>query len=171
MTQPLGCQPVQSPPPWYKQFWPWALILLPTSAVLACAVTIYLAISTQDGVVVDDYYKEGKAINLSKARDENAQARGLAAQLLRGDQEAVRVLFNQTVDEEPLVLSFSHATQDQRDTQVVLVRTSERTFDAPLPALPVGKWYVQLAPKDGDWRLRAVAPNASFTTLSLAPGQ
>lgn len=160
-----------TPPPWYKQFWPWVLIGIPFGTVVACSITIYLAIVTADGVVVDDYYKEGKAINLSKERDERAANMGLSAQLVRGDGDAIRIMFNQAVGDESLVATFSHATQNQRDVSLALVPTGERAFDAVLEPLPPGKWYVHLAPAEGDWRLRATAYTSDFKTLSFNPGQ
>jgi hypothetical protein len=35
-------------PPWYKQFWPWILIALPASAVIACAITLWLVLQAPD---------------------------------------------------------------------------------------------------------------------------
>jgi len=47
-----------SPPvqelPWYRQFWPWFIIALPASAVVAGFVTLWLALSNPDHLVVDD---------------------------------------------------------------------------------------------------------------------
>jgi len=40
--------------PWYKQFWPWFIIALPASAVVASFFTLWLAISNPDQLVVDD---------------------------------------------------------------------------------------------------------------------
>jgi hypothetical protein len=40
--------------PWYRQFWPWFIIALPTAAVLASFYTLWLAISNPDYIVVDD---------------------------------------------------------------------------------------------------------------------
>ena len=40
--------------PWYKQFWPWFIIALPASAVIASFFTLWLAISNPDYLVVDD---------------------------------------------------------------------------------------------------------------------
>ena len=49
--------------PWYKEFWPWFLIAVPIITLIMGGVLLKLAISTEDSLVVDDYYKEGKAIN------------------------------------------------------------------------------------------------------------
>ena len=51
--------------PWYRQFWPWFLICLPGSVVVAALTTMYIAHKGADDLVVDEYYKEGLAINLS----------------------------------------------------------------------------------------------------------
>ena len=40
--------------PWYKQFWPWFIIALPTAAVVASFFTLWLAVSNPDHLVVDD---------------------------------------------------------------------------------------------------------------------
>jgi hypothetical protein len=40
--------------PWYKQFWPWFIIALPASAVIASFFTLWLAISNPDHLVVDE---------------------------------------------------------------------------------------------------------------------
>ena len=55
--------------PWYKQFWPWVLIGLPTSVVIASVVTYFLAINGMDSVISKDYYKEGLAVNADLERD------------------------------------------------------------------------------------------------------
>jgi hypothetical protein len=49
-THPVPGQDV----PWYRQFWPWFIIALPASAVVASFITLWLAISNPDGMVVSD---------------------------------------------------------------------------------------------------------------------
>ena len=41
-------------PPWYRQFWPWVLIAIPLLTVIASGVTLWLAISNPDYLVVED---------------------------------------------------------------------------------------------------------------------
>jgi hypothetical protein len=41
-------------PPWYRQFWPWFIIALPASAVIASLISLYLAVSHPDPIVVED---------------------------------------------------------------------------------------------------------------------
>jgi hypothetical protein len=40
--------------PWYRQFWPWFIIALPASVVVASFVTLWLAISNPDPLVIED---------------------------------------------------------------------------------------------------------------------
>ena len=38
--------------PWYRQFWPWFIICLPASAVVASLYTVSLAVRTTDSLVI-----------------------------------------------------------------------------------------------------------------------
>jgi len=58
--------------PWYREPWPWIIIAGPASAVVAGVALLWLAIDSNDGLVVDDYYKEGLAINQVIRRDQAA---------------------------------------------------------------------------------------------------
>ena len=40
--------------PWYRQFWPWFIIALPASAVIASFISLWLAVSNPDHLVVDE---------------------------------------------------------------------------------------------------------------------
>src|SRR5690606_19181311 len=66
--------------PWYRHRWPWLLAIAPTAALVGGIVTFWLAATTTDSMV-DDYYREGRAINQQLARDRQASALGLQAEL------------------------------------------------------------------------------------------
>ena len=55
--------PVPEPiEPWYRQFWPWFIIALPASAVIASFVTLWLAVSNPvQMVVTEDEYQQLKS--------------------------------------------------------------------------------------------------------------
>src|SRR6185369_11923875 len=59
--------------PWYREPWPWLLMAGPAIVVVAGFVTLAMAINSSDGLVADDYYKQGKAINMTLHRDTRAQ--------------------------------------------------------------------------------------------------
>ncbi|NCX03543.1 MAG: hypothetical protein EBV72_11790 [Betaproteobacteria bacterium] len=65
------------PKPWYRQGWPWLLMLMPGLAVVGGVITAYLAISSNHALVVGEYWREGKAINHSLAKEAQAKALGL----------------------------------------------------------------------------------------------
>jgi len=45
--------------PWYRQFWPWFIIALPASAVIASFISLWLAISNPDHLIVtEDEYQQ-----------------------------------------------------------------------------------------------------------------
>ena len=56
---------------WKQEPWVWVMISIPLAAVIMGVVAAWLAISTWSGLVVDDYYQQGKHINRVLARDNN----------------------------------------------------------------------------------------------------
>lgn len=148
------------PRPWYREPWPWFLMALPAAAIIGGAVTLWLAIASDDGMVARDYYKRGLAINRELARSERASQLGLRARLdLSGDRVRVRVSATQTLPPETtLRLSLVHPGQRGADRTLVLARVSGDATqaeysgrfedDAPLPA---AAWQVVL--ESASWRL------------------
>jgi hypothetical protein len=65
--------------PWYRHRWPWLLGLGPAIVVVAGFYSLFLAVHTDDGLVADDYYKRGLAINQTLARTAKSAALDLAA--------------------------------------------------------------------------------------------
>jgi uncharacterized protein len=61
------------PEPWWKNGYLWLIVLGPSAVVLAGLYTLWLAVSTPDPLVSEDYYRRG--IELSgKAASELAPA-------------------------------------------------------------------------------------------------
>src|SRR5512140_1636724 len=79
--------------PWYREPWPWILMAGPAAVVVAGFVTAWLAVRSDDGLVMDDYYKEGLAINKTIGRSETAERLGIHAELFLVDGR-VRVLLD-----------------------------------------------------------------------------
>ena len=57
--------------PWYRQFWPWFIIALPASVVVASFITLWLAISNPDHLIIDD--NEYQRLNSDLKAQEPAQ--------------------------------------------------------------------------------------------------
>jgi hypothetical protein len=101
----------------------------PAVVVVAGFITLYLAVSGQDGLVVDDYYKQGKAINQALHRDDVARQAGLTA-TVNFDQTQDRVNVAVTrADRSPvteaLTLSLVHATRSGFDNVVNLTTNAD----------------------------------------------
>lgn len=141
------------PEPWYRQFWPWFLIALPASVVIASMVTIWLAVSRPNPMVVDDYSRIARSIEQRRERDLAAAALGVEAEIrLISDASLVVVrLTPATVEPESLQLRLSHPLVEERDRIVQLIRSPEG-WSGNLET-PAGRWYVQLYPGDLAWRL------------------
>ena len=45
--------------PWYRQLWPWLLIIPPAAAVIGGGFTLYLAITRPDTLVRQDCVRDG----------------------------------------------------------------------------------------------------------------
>jgi hypothetical protein len=76
----MSTLPIVQSGPWYRQRWPWFLMLGPAIVLVAGAYTAWLAYHTDDGLVARNYYKRGLLINRTLQRDHNAAALGISAQ-------------------------------------------------------------------------------------------
>lgn len=143
----------EHPEPWYRQFWPWFLIALPGSVVIASFYTLYLAISSPNPMVVDDYARIARATEQRLERDQVAAELGLEADIrLVAGADVVEVrLLPESAAPETLELRLSHPLVEERDQVIVLMRTPGGWSASLEP--PLGRWYVQLYPGDRSWRL------------------
>jgi hypothetical protein len=143
----------RQPEPWYRQFWPWFLIALPGSVVIASFVTLWLAISRPNPMVVDDYARIARSTEQRLERDQAAAALGVHAEirLIAGANIVEVRLLPETVAPESLELRLSHPLIEERDQIVNLMRVPGG-WSAEL-APPAGRWYLQLYPGDRSWRL------------------
>ncbi|MCA1978862.1 MAG: FixH family protein [Thiobacillus sp.] len=140
--------------PWYREPWPWFLMSLPATAVVAGIATVWIAFTNYDGLVVGDYYKAGLAINQTLARDDAARALGLAATLRTRDGALnVALTGKPNAWPEQLTLTLAHPTHQGQDRTVILHHAGNGTYRAAMPALHPGKWHAQLTDSGATWRL------------------
>lgn len=151
----LGAQ-VKDSAPWYAHRWPWLLMLGPAAVVVAGVHTTWLAYSNQDALVVDDYYKQGKAINHDLRRDRVAAGMQMQA-ALRYDAAAGTIGGTLHSLGQPLAGSFAlqlvHSTQPEKDIRMTIRTDAQGRFSAALPMLDIARWAVQVEPVERDWRL------------------
>ena len=148
-----------APSPWYRHRWPWLLAIAPTAALIAGVFTFWLAATTGDSMVVDDYYRQGRAINQQLARDRQASALGLQA-TLTGSSGAADPTITLTLTAlrgsdwpAQLKLRVVHATRAELDVAYLLSHDGGGVYRTAgvLPA--AGRWLVQLEDPGRSWRL------------------
>ena len=165
---------------WYFHFWPWVLVLIPFSAVLFGILMVVMVASFPDDLVVDDYYKDGMAINQILTLDKNAKKVGVTAKLILSEGSPLRFQV-ENVNDSALLLNLFHVTDSELDTSMVLYPQSDgvyaagSTTETDVSSLAdninkifttTGVWYVELNGADESWRLRARI-NTPVTTLLL----
>jgi hypothetical protein len=130
----------------------------PATVVVAGLVTVWLAVRSDDGLVVDDYYKQGLGINRTLSRSDAATRLGIKAELYIVDGR-VRVLLA-AAGSGALTLRLAHPTRAGMDQSLKLAMVEPGVYEARLQPLRAGRWHVVLEQSDwrlaGDWTLPAV---------------
>ncbi len=154
--------------PWYREPWPWFLMAGPGLVVVAAIATAVIAFRGADGLVADDYYKQGLGINRQIARDEAARALGISGEV-RLEAGTVRVTLRAAAAlPDRVTLRFAHHSRASEDRIVHLARRGEGTYEAPLPALPPGRWRTIV--ETAQWRVAALLDTRTGTSAALEPG-
>jgi hypothetical protein len=139
---------------WTREPLVWLLIAIPSSAVIMGAVMITLALQSFSGMVVDDYYRKGKQINLVLARDRLAYELGLAADFRVDDSNRLEIRFDpdvKVIPGEQIELRLIHATRSGLDRDLVFTNNSLHLLEAELQIPGPGRWNIYL--QTPDWRL------------------
>ena len=168
---------IKTPNPWYREPWPWILMSGPALVVVAGMVTLSLAVSGHDGLVVDDYYKEGKEVNRSLKRDDVARALALSATISIDERHdrvtvALRSAKAEVVVAAAARLMLIHATSVGLD-QVVTLRADGEALVGDLLPLAPGKWNLLLEDQSRQWRLQqsVMVGRGPLATLELRAPQ
>jgi uncharacterized protein len=155
--------------PWYRSVWPWALMAGPAFVVVGGAYAAWLAASTSDGLVADDYYKQGLGINKTLERSEYSARVGLSA-LVRIDAAGdVRVTLAQArgAGDFPSAvrLTLAHPTRAGQDRSATLSHTAGDTYAGRIEPAGAGRRHVIL--ETDRWRLSGVATLGGTTEVQL----
>ncbi|WP_094752177.1 FixH family protein [Psychromonas sp. CD1] len=140
---------------WFKQFWPWFLIILPLCAVVAGIATFVIAIENKPDMVVDDYYTVGKAINVDLSLLREAQQRGITANIHQ-IKNVLRIDFTGLKKHSAIRLSLYHPTLANRDLSSMLTADAQGRYHFESKDILKGKWQIRLEPFDLNWRLEKV---------------
>lgn len=148
--------------PWYKEVWPWILMAGPVFVVIASVAMFFVAKASMTDLVTDDYYKDGKHIDVQLHRDEEAVKRNIQVQVLVSPAgNAAKVFVSGDFDrKQPLNLVLMHPARKADDQTVRLravesaVQSERMEYEAAFKTLPYANhWYVRVEDQAGVWRV------------------
>ena len=146
--------------PWYRQFWPWFLIVLPGAVVVAGLSTVAISLRHADNLVADDYYKEGLAINQRLSQDRRAAENNISAGINFSSPGSIGLDLQGTALSWPnhLQLLLQHPTSQELDHSLIFSRESRGGYRVDVDQLPEGRWYLTLKSvglaEAESWRLK-----------------
>ena len=158
---------------WYRNKWPWLLIIPPAFSVVGGIAVLCLALANNDGLVADDYYKRGLAINQTLERDRAAAAGGYRAHLMfSSDRTRIRATLSGARAPAALSLRLAHPTRAGSDRILQLTPHGPGIYEGTLPDPPAaGRWGVSLQDAGNAWRLSGVwLPGVPVLTLQPQKG-
>ena len=156
--------------PWYREPWPWLLMAGPGAVVVAGFYTLWLAVKSDDGLVADDYYKRGLAINQTLTRTTRAGQLALGARV-EFDAAAARVrvtLSGAGRLPETLRMTLVHPTRALADQAIELRVQTPGEYAGVLVAATAGRRVVVLEDSARTWQLAGEALAGSRVVV-LAP--
>ncbi|MDP2571681.1 FixH family protein [Vibrio penaeicida] len=154
--------------PWYKQFWPWFLIALPATVVVASFVTLGIFSKNSVSLVAEDYYKKGKGINIDISKQNAARDLSLSANVSTSSNRIVIGFDKGELEHFPaLVVTFSHRTLADRDFSQTLSANALGQYAINLDNEIEGPWFVEVEPHNKEWLIqgKVTFPSQSPTQL------
>lgn len=140
--------------PWYQQFWPWFLIMLPACVVCAGITTVIIASRGADDLVADDYYKNGLSINRQIEKQQRAEHEGISASLVYSSGVVTATFTGTEIKAAQLDLLLSHPLEADRDVKLTLLRTAANTFQVNATVSGNTSWHWILQNRhEPIWRL------------------
>ena len=137
--------------PWYKNPWVWLVIALPMSAVVGGIITIFITNANQPDMVVDEYYKKGKAINLELSLYRKTKELGLEFTVKFEDN---RVVITPNKQHPALKVELVHSTLAAKDFDLVATPNANGQLTATFEQELTGKWQMFIAPMDSSWKTK-----------------
>ncbi|MYD76120.1 MAG: FixH family protein [Gammaproteobacteria bacterium] len=135
----------------------WLIAGIPAVSVVVGVVLLALSIAHYDGLVADDYYKQGMGINQSMERTARARELGIDASLRSFGDSLIEIRLSSNPEyTQPgeLRVSFRHATRSGFDQAIMAANLDQGIYRLYLPPLPPGKWHVEIT-ADG-WKVNRI---------------
>ncbi|NQY63780.1 MAG: FixH family protein [Alteromonadaceae bacterium] len=155
--------------PWYKEPMAWFVFFLPFSAVVAGIATYIIANTNPDTLVVGDYYKEGKSINLQVSKVKLAQKLGMRFSLqMTGNDLLIKPIGIEKVF-PVLNISFHHPTLEKKDFALVLTPDGNGFFRHHFNNDVSGKWHITVTPFEKHWKIQNTIALPPSNVIALIP--
>jgi len=156
---------------WYREPWAWLVFILPFTAVVAGIATYIIANTDADTLVVGDYYKKGKSINLEVGKVKTAQKLGMRFALKLTKNE---LIIKPTGIEKvfPLLnVYFFHPTLEAQDFYLSMTPDGNGHFRHQFDKPVAGKWKITLTSFEGHWKIQDTIslPQDEFIDLTPDP--
>jgi uncharacterized protein len=157
---------------WYREPWPWLLMLGPAIAIIAGFVTLFLAINSNDGLVADDYYKQGLAINRTMQRDARARAMNYRAELtVRRENRSLRVILaGAGALPDTLRLHLIHPGKSSADETMELHTLGQGLYQGEYRREFTGRRHLILEDQPATWRISGEWAGSDTGRAQLGPG-
>lgn len=169
MTSRAMSSPLNPATPWYRQRWPWLLFAGPAIVVVAGLVTAWIAVSSDDGLIAEDYYKRGLLINKDIERNRQGDALKVGAILRVAPEGALAVELTGLPDAvtAPMALRLliSHPTRAGDDVALTLPRGADGLYRGRLAVPAAGRWVVTVETEF--WRLQTAAAATRLDEVRL----
>jgi hypothetical protein len=121
-------------------------------------------------MVIDDYYKEGRVINLKIKKLQQAKILNISTKTqVFADYVEVIFISGEPESGEALILDFYHSTQKFKDFSVTVLRDANGVYRAPLTEDMLGKWQLSLHPFNEDWKIQKVVSLPQTNPFDLKP--
>ena len=163
------------PKPWHREPWPWILMAGPAIVVVAGIVTTVLAVTSSDGMVADDYYKQGLTINRVIERDARARSLGITAQVtFNEERDGVRVMLASNAPLPGALKLRIIAARRDADQAIELRHAGPALYEGRLTPPRGTHWRLALEDAAGTWRVtgdwKAASPSPLGEGLSITLG-
>jgi hypothetical protein len=159
--------------PWYRQFWPWFIIALPTTAVIASFATLFIAVTNAPDLVIEDYTRIGEISMAQLDRDRRATELDLHATVTfratdNPQQQllSIRLRGNDNARlPARIILKSVHSTLPSLDVEAELA-SSDGYYSGIFPLL-IGTYNLHIVDPERSWKLSARS-SGQPVTLELA---
>lgn len=141
----------------------------PMMVIVASVISAWVALSSADGLVVEDYYKKGLSVNQTIAMSDQAKALGLETGITLTEKTITAKLTSKDASyllPQQLNVTLAHPTRAGLDQTLRLVRSGDAyKGDYRLPR--AGHWIVTIEDDAGTWRLmgNVILPASGVTVI------